>query len=498
MTAPATSGDEAVRYRFGGSGRTGVLLGLGVRQSVPLIAGCLWLTLGLMAGLPWLGLAGPLAGAVVSFGRWRRSPLYDVAVPASRLTVVRLRRGRGTWVRRSLTATTAEGDLPPALACLDLLEMGCSWDGTATPVGMVRDRRAQTVSLVLPATASGFAVSSLAEQDALIAEWAAALGPLARERRPVVRVTWQHWTHPAGLDGHRRFLAALPARDPASAAAVDYEALLASQAPVTIGREVLVTLTVDLRRVAARQRDPVDAAVETMVDEARLLAGRLDAAGVRAGVPWSAVDIATGVRMRSDPARLAQLHTLRRSLAAATGRGTLEWGPLAVRPEWTQVWVDGSVHRSFRVAGWPMLPVPADWLAPLLSLADVTATVTVVLEPVPLSAAAAAANRELTAIEADQAHKERHGFRLTARERRRQHDVEAREQELAAGHPEFRHTGFVTVSASSLNQLEEASARVEQAAAQALLDVRVLAARQAEGWVCGLPLGRNVRPAVWR
>ena len=73
MTASAATRDEAVRYRFGGSGRTGVLLGLGVRQSVPLIAGCVWLTLGLMAGLPWVGLAGPLAGAA----RRGQSSLYS-------------------------------------------------------------------------------------------------------------------------------------------------------------------------------------------------------------------------------------------------------------------------------------------------------------------------------------------------------------------------------------------------------------------------------------
>ena len=77
-----------------------------------------------------------------------------------------------------------------------------------------------------------------------------------------------------------------------------------------------------------------------------------------------------------------------------------------------------------------------------------TRTVTVVMEPVPLARAAAAANRQLTSIEADPPQKETHGFRLTARERRRQADVEARERELAEGHPEFRHVGIVTVTAA--------------------------------------------------
>jgi hypothetical protein len=141
--------------------------------------------------------------------------------------------------------------------------------------------------------------------------------------------------------------------------------------------------------------------------------------------------------------------------------------------------------------------VAADWLAPLLGLAEVTSTTTVVMEPIPLAQAAAAANRELTSIEADQAQKERHGFRLTARERRRQHDVETRERELADGHPEFRHAGFVTVTAPDRPALDDAAAKVEQAGAQSMLDLRPLAARQAEGWVCALPLGRNIRRGAW-
>ena len=170
---------------------------------------------------------------------------------------------------------------------------------------------------------------------------------------------------------------------------------------------------------------------------------------------------------------------------------------MAVEADWFHTRVDNSVHRSYRIAGWPMLPATADWLGPLLTGDAVTRTVTVVMEPVPLNRAAADANRQLTSIEADQQQKERHGFRLTARERRRRSDVENREQELAEGHPEFRHVGIVTVTAPDLDVLEDAAARVEQGAAQSMLDLRPLAARQAEGWVASLPLGRSVRNGMW-
>jgi hypothetical protein len=189
---------------------------------------------------------------------------------------------------------------------------------------------------------------------------------------------------------------------------------------------------------------------------------------------------------------------LRQSLAAAAGRGRIEWGPMAVEECWTELRVDGSVHRTYRIAGWPMLPVRADWLGPLLVASDAaTRTVTVVMEPVALTKAAATANRHLTTIAADRDQKQKAGFRITAREQRRAADLEARERELAEGHPEFRFAGFVTVTGRDLDEVDGSAARVEQAAAQAMVDLRLLAAQQQRGWVASLPLGRHVRQGLW-
>jgi hypothetical protein len=490
--------EPSARYRFGDGARAGVLLGLGLRQALPVVLGMLWLTLWLMAQLPLVGIFGPLVGVVVSFGRWKRAPLFDVAAPGTRLAIARWRRRR-TWVRRPLLAAGPgfEHDLPAPLAGVELLDAPALWPGSEMPVGVVRDRRASTVSMVLRITATGFAVASLREQDGLVAGWGAVLAPLARARCPVCRVTWQEWCHPVGVSAHRTFLTSTQpaATTPASA---DYEMLLVAQDPSTIAHEVLVTVTVDLRRVrATRGRSTTDAAIAVLGDETRLLCSRVEAAGMHVDAVLGTMELSTAVRLRSDPGRGRQLDTLRTSLAAATGRGGVEWGPMAVDADWFHTRVDGAVHRTYRIVGWPMLPVAADWLGPLLCGDAATRTVTVVMEPVPLTRAAQDANRQLTSIEADQQQKERHGFRLTAREHRRHADVEAREQELVSGHPEFRHVGFVTVTAPSIDELDDVASQVEQSAAQAMLDLRPLAARQAEGWVASLPLGRSVRAGGW-
>ena len=138
------------------------------------------------------------------------------------------------------------------------------------------------------------------------------------------------------------------------------------------------------------------------------------------------------------------------------------------------------------LSGWPslpLLPVPANWLDRLLTDTATTRTVTVVYEPIPLNKAAAAANRELTSIESSHEDKARRGFRVTARERRRLADVEARERELARGHPEFRHAGLVTVTAADGDRRisTRPAPRWRTRPGKSLIDLRPLVARQGAG-----------------
>jgi hypothetical protein len=472
---------------------------MSLRQALPIVLGVLFLTVMLMVPLPLIGLLGPLAGCIVSFGRWHRAPLFEAAVPGVTMTWARWRK-RSTWTRSSLIGSDSASidDLPAALSGLELLDVADTFLARQRSVGVVADRRAGSLSVVLAVRGSGFPVASLAEQDALVGVWGNALAPLARARCLVSRVTWQEWTHPVGMGGHRQFLESVRAGRAETSAVCDYEQLLVEQSPFTIAHEVLLTITADLRRVRARSGVGVEqVAVDGLIDEVRQLAARLETAGISVPGPLSPEELARAVRSRSDPTSALVPLSAESSLAVAARRHAHQWGPMAVEQDWLHVRVDRSTHRSYFVASWPMLPVRADWMGPLLTVDGATRTVTIVMEPVALTAAAQDANRQLTSIEADQQQKERHGFRLTARERRRHDDVEARERELAEGHPLFRHVGLVTVTAPNLDLLDDAATTVEQAAAQSMLDLRPLAARQSEGWVTSLPLGRSVRQGKW-
>ena len=376
------------------------------------------------------------------------------------------------------------------------------WDWVpAGPVAVVRDRQAGTVSATVPATATGFPVKSLREQDRMFAGWGAALSPLAHDQCPVVRVDLAGMVPPRRGRGPprvpgRRGGPTRPASGPGDRRRL--RGLLDQQAPVTVAHEVTLTLTVDVRRTRRRRNvSQLEAAIAALSEEVRLFVARLDAAGITASEPLSPVELSCLVRLRSDPGRgrAGQLGALRHSLAAAAGRGAIEWGPMAVGTTWSTCRVDGSLHRSYRMASMPMLPVAADWLGPLLVGQAATRTVTMVLEPVAAAKAAAAANRQLTSLEASDTDKAQRKFRVTARERRRRADVEDRERELARGMPSSATPGS-SPSPPPTPTRGRGLTGVEQAAGQSLVDLRPLAARQGAGWVASLPLGRSVRPGI--
>lgn len=485
-------------YRFGDASRPGILIGLAGRQAVPLVAGVLWMTVFMQTSAPApLVLAGPVVAVVVAFGRFRGAPLAEVGVPGVRLWFAR-RTGGSRWVRASLLGAGPgyEHDAPPELDGLDVVEVPAGWLNRPVGIAVVRDRRAGTVSAVLRAHGRGFPLCSPDEQDDLLGSWGAALAPFARERTPVSRVCWQEWAHPIGGDGHREFLTELGVTDRTDPETLDYLEHFERQGRSTVTHDALVTVTVDQRRVRARRNTPArQAAVEALLDEIRVFADRLATVGLDVTDPLSPAELTEAVRLRSDPTRATQTTTTARSLAAATGRDALEWGPMATERAWGHVTVDATLHRCFRVATWPMLPVASDWLAPLVGTAPATRTVTVVMEPVPTSRAARLADREVMSREADAELKERRGFRVSARDRKRMTEVGQRERELTEGHPEFRFVGLVDVAAPDLDALDDACAAIEQAAAQALVDLRPLEARHELGWIANLPLGRNIAPS---
>jgi hypothetical protein len=150
-------------------------------------------------------------------------------------------------------------------------------------------------------------------------------------------------------------------------------------------------------------------------------------------------------------------------------------------------------HATYWIAQWPRSPVGPDFLTPLLLGVGGMRTVAVTMEPVsPLRAHREVEHAVLKGL-ADEELRARAGFTSTARRRRAQETAARREQELADGHADYRLAGYLTVTASSLDELDTRCGEVEQAAQQCSLELRRLDGEHDVAFTWTLPLARGLR-----
>src|SRR5690606_21157324 len=131
----------------------------------------------------------------------------------------------------------------------------------------------------------------------------------------------------------------------------------------------LVSLSLDLAKVPARRTrgaDALSAGLQMLMEELRLFMVRLEAAGLTVDAPLSPAEITAAVRLRSAPFADARQRALSSSLAAGLGVAAVDLAPMAVDEQWEQVQVDGALHRSWWIEGWPLSEVPAVWMDLLL------------------------------------------------------------------------------------------------------------------------------------
>lgn len=492
-------------YRFAPLDRSGWLLGLGASQCL-LLGGAIFVSGGLLqTRANPIAVLVPLAiGAALAFGAWEGRRLHEWLPVMTRHQGAKL-LGATTWrARLPLLSGTPDDDqrqpsLPDFLDGLGILDGGpVSWAPAVAGVGVVIDRRERTVTASLPVVGREFSLAPRTEQERILAGWGDVLGGFCTERGPVARVRVTEWAAPSGVGEHERFLVEHGRQSLNRKAREDYEALLRQAGPMATGHTVLLSVTVDQRRVKATTKGERsdEAATRVLLEELRLLSARMDTAGLRTLPPLSTRQTAAALRHRLDPTVAARLSG-RRSASLAEAAGlvrTHNAGPLATESEWGHVRVDGSLHRTYWVAEWPRLDVPPNWLEPMLLQAGGVRTFTLLYEPVAPSRSQRRVDRDSTRLAADEEQRMRGGFRVGARHRRAQAAVLERESELVAGYLELEYAGFVTVTAPDTDALRRCCAEYEQIAAQAGLELRPLDGRHDLGLVCSLPVGRGLAP----
>ncbi|HVS44526.1 MAG TPA: SCO6880 family protein, partial [Candidatus Dormibacteraeota bacterium] len=160
---------------------------------------------------------------------------------------------------------------------------------------------------------------------------------------------------------------------------------------------------------------------------------------------------------------------------------------------WSMLRTDTAFHRTYWVKEWPRCNVGPDWLAPLLVRCRRHLRVAVTMEPI----SAAAAEREVRGALAEDVTnerlRERAGWRTSARSQRETEQAARRESEMADGWSPFRYSAYLTVTAASPDELEDACSDVEQQAVHSRLQLRRMCGEQGLAFTYTLPLCRGLR-----
>ena len=169
-------------------------------------------------------------------------------------------------------------------------------------------------------------------------------------------------------------------------------------------------------------------------------------------------------------------------------------GPMAVEEHWTYLRTDTGFHQTFWIAEWPRQKVFPGFLHPLIYVGEFRHTFTEVIRAVPTIEALRDIRSAQEAHETRRRINARFDRPLTREQKAEEEEVIQREEEIVAGHGDVRPAAYITVTATSLEDLARHRQELESAAAGAFVELRLLYGQQWAAFVAGgLPLGRGLR-----
>jgi hypothetical protein len=482
------STNEQRTYRLAPPDRTGYVFGLGVGQLVTLGASTAVGSVAMMLGRVAVGIGVVGIGAIVGVGRWRSASLLEWLPHTARYFSQQI--GGRTWLAPTVMLGGSPSPVPPVFAGLSLIVVEpTTGNGLTRPAVVTADTHAAIYAATVRVTGRALALLDGDAQDLALSGWGAALQALVAERPAVCQLRWSAWTAPVGLNDHRRWITANRAADAVEAVAHTYDELIDTVGRTVRHHEVLVTVSV-------HDTGP-DAIDILLLREIRLLSQRLETAGLSPSAPLGPDAWVRAMRLRLDPTN--QFWHPERSLCSVAEQLTFAAAaPMAARAEWTHWITDDALHRSLYVVEWPRTDVPATWLGELLHDDRGVCSVTIGVEPVPRSRSQRSIARDAAKIASDVEHRAERGFRVGAAHRRATRAVDEREAELVAGYGEFTYAGIVTLTATTVADLDAATDRVTQRAASIGVELRPLHGRHDIAACVALPVARGFAPGARR
>ena len=479
-------------YKLGKAQRTGILVGLrgpqvflvliGIMGSVILMSQAqIFIAILFITGVASLAMV-PVYGR--NFDEW--------------LPVLLAFAARGFGKRgKVISPAPAEGHTnkkqskigpPPALKGISVVEATVAGN---REIGVIRDKKANTYSLVIKVTGTAFTLIDGGEQDQKLSEWGTFLASLARENSPIHRVQWLERALPEDSEALHNYFEEAVQVEAGSKLRESYEDLLQYAAPVSTSHEIYLVLTIAQGKVARIVKElggGTKGSVEVLMKEFHGIEQLLSGAGISVEKLLSPQEVKMLIKSTFAP-ELIQ----RNANSMSKEEMNAKLWPTAIENNWKYLCTDGVYHATFWVAEWPRTEVAGDFLIPLLLQTRSPRTVSVVMEPLPPAKTIRSIEAKRTSLLADETIRQRAGFTATARRERDAQELVQQEVELADGHGPYRFSAYVTVSGNDLDQLEALVSEVEQASHQSRLILRRLYGEQDSSFATSLPLGRGLK-----
>jgi hypothetical protein len=491
---------EETSYRYGPLERRGWLFGVRGTQLALVAAGLLGAVGVVNLSRSWWG-AFVAATWIIVWAGLAFLPVEGRGIDewAGVLAVYLWRRiwGRNRW--RSaypLLGYRSDEDgapvIPPAnLRDVEIVEMPYG----GGKVGLLCDRRLGAYGCLLRVQASGFLLIDDAERLRRLEAYGSALASLCREGSPVSRVQWLERALADSGDEPARQMVEEAVVPLDSGIVSTYRALLEAGGPLHTEHEVLMVVQVSAARAGRlirRAGGGDEGAGRVLMDEVVGFATQLRQADLTVEGVATPRFVAAQLRLGFDPPARRWMRWRAAVEPDAEGVEEASAYPLATEEQWGWYQAGGTHHATYWVREMPRQPVGPAWLYALLLETGSERTVSWVGEPLPARAAHRSVMRQEVEDLATEDFKGRRGFLISRREREEHASVLRREAELVAGHGLYRYNVFVTVSAPSLDELEERCLQLEHASARSLLELQRLVGQQAEAFTFTLPLARGL------
>jgi hypothetical protein len=496
-----TSFDASRPVRLPRRSRQGIVMGmdgwqitfLALAAAIILIAVNRLGPLGLLYAAPLYLLLGGAALATI----------HGISAPriAALWTMKQVRHSTGATThayRPERVRVAGSLNLPGTRASLQIWEV----DGLAS----VYNPHDRTVSVTAELEVQGFLMQDTPERYDLAQQWAQVLASFT-QRLGVKRVTLQERTLPTTIRPARDHYDTVRRRrqlhDDESPAAVNYAEVMDRSERFAVAHRNYLTFTLDLVALAPQLKSlgGGQRAIQTLaVIEARNLSDALHAAKVKVRRWLAPRDVAALARLTVDP----------ESATTVQNRDPEQAGvdPEAIGPMYLEepkgknglVYTDSGVHTTMWVHEWPRSDAPVGFVSPLVFARQpatgeaVTHILSLVLTPVPVSKALKRIRDEKKVWRGNEKLRAKRGADGSAADAADWDALEKQEQEIVAGHGEFRYGAYITVTAPDEERLDHAIAGMRNALSRAGMEAQILYCQQAEAlMVNALPVGLGMK-----